>query len=98
MSGVVSGLTPAVSCGCVQMRRRGENKKPRFSLRKLGLSVLNLVAGLGFEPKTFGLCLLLQLSLLRHKYWRICSLDYTFTLLILKGTCHLVSTPSLSAI
>ncbi len=38
----------------------------------------NLVAGLGFEPKTFGLCLLLQLSLLHHESWRVCSLDYTF--------------------
>ncbi len=68
------------------------------------ICLANLVAGLGFEPKTFGLCLLLQLSLLRHKSWRIYSPDYTFPPSLknfrfqLRRTCRLVSTPSLDVI
>jgi len=50
-----------------------KQKPAPVMLRRNGFS---MVAGARFELATLRLCIPLQLSLLRHKTWRICSLDY----------------------
>ena len=53
------------------------NKKPPREVMDF------LVAGIGFEPMTFGLCILLQFSLPRTN--RVWSLDFLFTLPAIGG-------------
>lgn len=53
-----------------------------------------MVAPVGFEPTTNGLCLPLRLSPRFDLAIEVCGLDYLFTLRV----CRLVSTPSSSLV
>lgn len=75
------------------------NRSHFLTLAQDQIYFVNLVAGLGFEPKTFGLCLLLQLSLLLTFLFLSGFVVWTMPFSAYGGDLpYLVSTPSLDII